>query len=307
MRYPASSVQRRIWFLHQLDPGLVSYNMARAYRLRGRLDGAALERGVAALVARHEALRTGFEALDGEPHAVVAADMAPAYDVVDLAYLSAEERERELERRIADAGWRPFEVRRAGLTRWLLFRLDRAGTDHVLLLAVNHLVCDGWSIDVLWRDLAELYEAHLARRAPQLRALVQTYADVAWRERERLRSGAMDGLVERWLVELRGAPVLLDLPADAARRPDRERRGGVHHFEIGPELRSGLARLARSHQATTFTCLLAALQTLLHRYTGQEDVLVGVPVANRHSREDRDVVGPFANVLVLRGRLRGRL
>ena len=301
---PLSFGQRRLWFLDRLERGNPSYNMAAVLRLAGRLDVTALAAAFAAVVRRHESLRTVFVERDGEPVQVAGPPFIPELSVVDLREVPPGRREDEaLEGLIADAA-RPFDLARGPLIRSGLARLE----DEAWLLLVNlhHVVSDGWSIGVLVRESAELYAAGAEGRAPRLPELPLQYADYAVWQQQRLSGASLEGLLAWWRETLAGAPALLELPTDRPRPPMHSFRGGVEPVAL-PGLGASLTAFARSAGATLFMAVVAGLQALFHRYTGQEDVLLGTPVANRPKVELEGLIGFFVDTVVLRGRVSGGL
>ncbi|MBO4207176.1 non-ribosomal peptide synthetase [Micromonospora echinofusca] len=288
---PSSFTQRRLWMLDRMTPGAVTYHIAWAVELTGRLDVAALEAALTWLVDRHETLRTHFTSVDGEPAQVV----VPARPV-RLAPLDAGPGEDW--RKLVDAAARePFDLSTGPLARFGLIRRD--AETHVLTIVVHHGVADGWSFGTLFAELATGYAATVAGGTPDLPAPPVQYADFAVWQREQAEQGAFDADLEYWYGELAGAPTLLDLPADRSRPAEQTDAGAELVFDVPDGL---TARLRSNPDGTLFAQLLAGFQTLLHRLTGQPDLLVAVPVAARTRPETRDVVGFFANTLALRAR-----
>ncbi|MET0400710.1 MAG: amino acid adenylation domain-containing protein, partial [Longimicrobiaceae bacterium] len=298
---PLSFAQQRLWFLHRLDPGGVAYNVPAVLRLRGPLDARALRRALAALVERHESLRTVFPVADGEPaQAVLPADgFAPA--ACDLARVPAAAREAEALRRAGEVAGRPFDLEAGPLFRAALLRLD--ADDHVLALAMHHVVTDGWSMGVLFRDLDALYGA-FARGAPSpLEPPALQYADYAAWQRGWLAGATLEAQLGYWRTRLAGAPPLLDLPTDRPRPQSPRGVRGALPLVLPGALAGELRALARGEGATLFTAVLAGFQALLSRYSGQDDVLVGTPVAGRRWAELEPLVGFFVNTLAVRADL----
>jgi hypothetical protein len=297
--FPLSYAQERLWYMEQLTPGLAAYNVPLAVRLTGPLDRAALAAGLAAVVTRHEALRTRFRTEAGRPVQVIApAEGAetPPLPLVDLRRLSPDGREREVARWAAAEAARPFDLRQGPLLRSRLLRLDAA--EHVLLLTLHHIVSDRWSMGVLMGELAALYT-----RQP-LPPLPLQYADYAVWQREWLQGEVLERQLAYWRERLAELPAL-QLPADF-RRPARPvHRGGQVEIEIPADLAAALRQLGREAGATLFMTLLAAFLVLMARYSGEEDVAVGTAVANRGRRELEGMIGFFVNTLVLRASLAG--
>jgi amino acid adenylation domain-containing protein len=303
-RAPTSFAQQRLWFIDQLSPGNPSYNIPTPVRIEGPLDAGALERAVGEMVRRQDALRTTLlpdEA--GNPVQHVAPAGPFALPATDLEPVPAAEREAELERRLdAEAGL-PFDLAAGPLFRARLFRL--APELHVLLLTVHHVVGDGFSNHLMVREVSALYGAFargLPSPLPELRA---QYGDFAVWQRNRLQGAAFEKQVAYWTGELRGAPPLLELPADFARPPLHGHRGGAERLELSAEATDRLRALARAEGATLFNVLLAALAAHLGRYARQDDVVVGIPVDSRGLPELEEIVGIFLNTLPVRTRLDG--
>ncbi|WP_164021762.1 non-ribosomal peptide synthetase, partial [Pyxidicoccus trucidator] len=297
---PLSFAQQRLWFLDQLQPGGVQYNMPTALRLDGVLDVAALERAFTELVRRHEVLRTTFGEVDGTPIQLIAPPAAFRLAVVDLS--SREDREAEA-RRLAEAdALSPFNLSTGPLLRASLLRLAEAR--HALLLNMHHVVSDGWSMGVLVRELAALYEAFLADRSSPLPELPVQYADYALWQRSWLRGEGLAREVGWWKQHLSGAPAHLELPTDFPRPPVLSPRGASVPVRLSRELSESLKALAQREGATPFMLLLTSFQLLLSRYSGQDDVVVGTPIAGRRFSELESLIGFFVNTLVLRARIR---
>ncbi|HWN45428.1 MAG TPA: amino acid adenylation domain-containing protein, partial [Thermoanaerobaculia bacterium] len=287
---PLSFAQERLWFLDQMEPGSAAYNMPFGARLDGELDIAAFGRALTGIMQRHEALRTTFQGgSDGRPVQVIAPATPLALPVIDLTGHPG-----EAQGLLAAEARRPFDLSRGPLLRVLLLRL--APQSHVALVVQHHIVSDGWSIGVFLRELSALYEGS---RLPELPV---QYADYAVWQRSWL---TIDAQLAWWRERLAGAPQVLELPADRPRPPVRS----LHGDELAVRLPAGLVHdleaLGRREGATLFMVLLAAFQALLQRYTGQDDLLVGSPVAGRGSRGLEPLIGFFVNDLVLRADLSG--
>ena len=296
----ASFAQESFWILNLLDPTSHVYNIPLAWRLSGRLSAAALEASLEGLVRRHEALRTHFVEIEGRPFQEISAPGALALPRIDLSKLPEEERRRELERIVSMAAADSFNLGRGPLLR---VRLVILGADeNVLLLTVHHSVFDGWSERILRRELAALYGAAVDGREPGLPVLPVQYADFSSWQRNWLRGAVMDRLLDWWRDELKDAPTALELTADRPRPPVQTFRGGSEELEVPPLSAAGILDLGRREGATTFITLLALFQALLHRLSGQDDLLVGAPVANRPLPELETLIGCFVDSVVLRSR-----
>ncbi len=304
---PLSHAQQRLWFLWQLEPGSTAYHVSGALRLRGGLDMRACRSALNALVAKHESLRTVFRAgSDGEPlqHVQAAASMALAE--CDLRGVQSAEREARVQAWAQAEQAQPFDLREGPLVRAALARL--ADDEHVLLLVLHHIVCDGESMQVLVVDLADAYAATLAGTPvplPTWPAL--QYADYAVWQRAWLAEGHARSQLAHWRAQLGGEQPVLALPTDHPRGPVAAYRAARLVLALPVELSSALEQQARAQGASVFMLLLTAWQALLYRWTGQHDIRVGVPVANRHHAGTEGVVGFFVNTLVMRARLQGRL
>ncbi|QET05160.1 amino acid adenylation domain-containing protein [Cupriavidus pauculus] len=291
-----SYAQQRLWFLWQMDRGAGLYNIPRAVRLRGRLDLVALQASFDALVARHESLRTTFHECDGVAVQRIHAVLPVTIPVVDVT-------EGSLTAHVDAEAQAPFDLEHGPLMRVRLLRL--ADDDHVLLVTMHHIVSDGWSMGVVIDEFAALYTAHTQGRPLALPLPDAQYADYAAWQRNWLEAGERERQLAYWHATLGPDPVVLELPADRARPAVPSHRGGFVSFSLGRDDVRQLGELARLADTTTFTVLLAAFQILLYRYTGQQDIRVGVPVANRNRAETARTVGFFVNTQVLRGLVDG--
>ncbi len=301
---PLSFAQQRLWFLDQMEPGSPAYNMPAAVRLSGRLSPAALEASLAEIVARHEVLRTRFEQAGGEPVQRILPAGGRDLPLADLAGLPEGAREAEAHRLAAAEAVRPFDLARGPLLRGVLLRLE-AG-EHVALLTMHHIASDGWSMDLLVRELAALYPAFAAGLPSPLPPLPVQYGDFAVWQRSWLQGETLEAQLAFWRQRLAGAPPVLELPTDRPRSAVRSGRGAVLPFRLSGELAGTLAAFSRQEGATLFMVLLAALETLLFRITGLDDLVVGAPIANRNRAEIEGLIGFFVNTLALRGRLSPR-
>ncbi|HEX2207374.1 MAG TPA: non-ribosomal peptide synthase/polyketide synthase [Longimicrobium sp.] len=300
---PLSFAQERLWFLDRLEPENPFYNLAAALRLGGALHVPALERALGEIVRRHETLRTTFADVGGTPVQVIAPFAGFTLPVEDLSALDAGARDAEVRRRATQEGLRPFDLAAGPLFRAGLLRL--AGDDHVLLLAMHHVVSDAWSMGVLYRELSALYEAYRNGEESALPPLPVQYADFAVWQREQLRGEALERELAWWRERLAGAPALLELPADHPRPATQSYRGAYAPVRLAAELVERLRALARREGATLYMVVLAAFQALLSKYAGTDDVVVGTPIAGRTRRETEELIGFFINTLVLRTDLAG--
>ncbi len=295
---PLSFSQQRLWVLDQLEPGSFAHNLATALRLHGSLTVAALDRAIAEIVRRHEALRTVFPSSDGVARQEIQAAAGRLVAVVDLAALPGARREAEAGRlAAADALWH-FDLARGPLLRVTLLRL--AERDHDLLLCMHHIVTDGWSLGIFTRELNDLYAAFLAGLPSPLRELPIQYADFAAWQRGWLQGAAVTGQLAYWRRALAGSPPRLELPSDRPRPAVPSHRGGRCWLNLPREAAASLAAASRHLDLTPFMFLLASFGALLARYAGEDDIMVGTPIANRGRRELEDLIGFFANTLALR-------
>lgn len=300
---PLSPAQQRMWFFERLQPGTAAYHVFAYYDLEGELDVAALQRAYAGVVRRHDALRTSFSELAGEARQTVTTDVDVAIAVVDLTHLPAARREAEAQRLNDAETARPFDLSRPPLVRATLLRL--APARHQLLIVMHHIISDAWSIGVLMDELSQLYNAHAEGRDLALPELHVQFADTVLWQADPARSGKQEAQLGFWRDALAGTSGVLDLPTDRPRSAAPLGRGERLAFRLPQDLVSGVGELARREGATLFMALLAAFQTLLARQTGQEDIVVGSPVANRRNAELEPLIGLFVNTLALRGDLSG--
>jgi amino acid adenylation domain-containing protein len=295
--------QQRLWVLEQMVPGHPTYNMAYAYRLRGRLDVDALRQALRSIVRRHEILRTAIVAVDGVGHPRIATDIAFELPVADLSVYPEAERETHARRLTTQEVRQPIDLSAAPLLRARLLRLD--STHHWLVLSLHHVINDDWSFDILWQELETLYRASLAGIPPQLPDLRIQYADFAAWQHDQLNSGRLDVQLEYWNRQLGEPRHILELHSDYARPSEKAYHGAVHSFDLSARASAGLRHLAQQCDATLFMVLAAALNALLHRYTAENDVIIGTAIAGRGQRELEPLIGFFINTLALRTDLSG--
>ncbi|MBV9774197.1 MAG: amino acid adenylation domain-containing protein, partial [Gemmatimonadetes bacterium] len=300
---PLSFSQERLWFLTRLDPAYASYNIAAGVRMTGALDAETLRRSLEEVVHRHESLRTVFAVAGDESVQRVLPPAAFPLPLEDVSALPAEERETAMLRLGDREAGHACDLQRGPLFRARLVRL--AEEEHVLLLALHHVVGDAWSLGVLTREVAALYPALAAGEASPLPPLPVQYADYAVWQRRWLRGDALRHQLDYWTAQLGGAPALLELPTDRPRPPVQTHRAAEHVFAVPAETAGRLVAMGRSEGVTLFMTLLAAWQLLLARYSGQEDVVVGTPIAGRTREETEGLIGFFVNQLALRTDLSG--
>ncbi|MBZ4377478.1 non-ribosomal peptide synthetase, partial [Corallococcus sp. AS-1-6] len=299
---PLSFAQQRLWFIDQLEPGSSLYNVPTVVRLEGDLDAAALEQSLREVVQRHEALRTTFEEEAGQPVQRIHASVDVPLNVLDLRD-SGPEREDVARQRVMEEMAKPFDLMRGPLLRALLVRLD--ARDHLLVVTMHHAVSDGWSVGVLLRELGTLYTARATGHALTLPPLPVQYADYAAWQRDWLRDETLRREVDYWKQSLMGAPPVLELPTDRPRPAVRTNAGTTMGFTLPLELSQRLGALARAEGASLFMVLLTGWQVLLSRYSGQDDISVGSPIAGRTRAEVEGLIGFFVNTLVLRTQVDG--
>jgi len=300
---PLSFGQERLWLLNQLEPESPVYNEPKLFRLVGSLDVSALEKSFNHIIMRHEVLRTTIASIDGRPVQRIEVCGKFELPVVDLSTCYAQDREGEAKRLIIETFRRPFDLSRDLMLRALLVRLS--DQEHILLVVTHHIGSDAWSSEILWRELTALYGACATGRFTDLKEMPIQYADYAAWQREWLKGEELERQVSYWKKQLQGAPAVLNLPADQPRPAMQSQRGARQSISLCLELTDKLKRLSRRESVTLYMTLLAAFQTILHRYTGQEDLVVGSPIANRDRPEIEGLIGFFVNTLVLRTDLVG--
>lgn len=300
---PLSFAQERLWFLDQLTPGLAAYNIPVALHIKGPLQVTALDQSLNEIVRRHEALRTTFDMLDDQPVQVIAPRRSTTLALSDLRSLAPGAREREVARLTVQEAELPFDLASGPLLRTHLLQLD--DQEYCLLLTIHHIVSDGWSMSLLYREMAILYQAFASGNCSPLGDLAVQYADFAAWQRSWLEEEAQKGHLEYWRQQLGDAPASLQLPTDRPRSALQTFSGGVESLILSTPLTTALKTLSLREDATLFMTLLAAWQTLLFRYTEQDDICVGTFIAGRNHAEVEGLIGFFINNLVLRTDLSG--
>ena len=300
---PLSFSQQRLWFLHELYPTMTAYNISAVFRVEGPLNVMVLEKALNEIIARHEILRTTFPLLAGTPVQNILPNLELLVDIVDLSNLPEEARERRFREASLAEARHPFDLRNGPLLRARILRFsDQA---HFLLLSLDHSVLDGWSIGILFKELATLYEAFSETDRSPLSSLSIQYADYAAWQREFLQGGVLESQLDYWRQQLGDKLPVLDLPTDGSRPAVQTFKGARKSFALTKQLTEALKTLSRREGVTLFMTVLAAFQILLSRYTGQEDVVIGSTVAGRNRPEIEGLIGFFINVLVLRVDLSG--
>ncbi len=300
---PLSFGQERLWFLQQLEPHSALYNTAGTIRFEGALNVQALEQSLNAVVQRHEALRTTFHSKDGRPCQIILPELTIPLPVVDLSFLTTAGQGAEVYRCAVVEARRPFDLSQGPLLRVTLLRLNAQA--HVLILVVHHIVWDRWSMAVFAREFEVLYPAFATEQSSPLLDLPLQYADYAVWQRAWLQGEVLTWQLTYWQQHLAEVPHVLELPTDRPRLAQPTYRGALHTFQVSSELTQRLHALSRREGATLFMTLLAAFKVLLYRYTGQTDIVVGTPIANRTRVEVGELIGFFVNTLALRTNLSG--
>jgi amino acid adenylation domain-containing protein len=302
---PLSFAQQRLWLLDRLEPGSAAYNLPLAYRVDGALDAASLERALGEVLRRHEVLRTTIAPPEdaGEPRLVVAAPRRFSLPRVDLGSLPAPARAATAAKLAGEEGARPFDLAAGPLFRAVLLAAGPA--EHRLLITMHHIATDGWSLDVLLDEISDLYRAFAAGLPSPLPELPIQYADFAAWQRRWLAGPVLETQLAYWRQQLAGAPEALDLPTDRPRPAVETSHGAQFSAPLSPSLAAAVRAFSRHRGATVFMTLLAGCAAQLHRYTGEADILLGSPVANRNRAEIERLLGFFVNTLVLRANLAG--
>ena len=300
---PMFFAQEGLWFLDQLKPESATYNMPVAISLRGLLDVEALERSLNTIVQRHEALRTTFGMREGQPVQVIAPTLYIALPVVDLRGIPEAEREAEVLRLATEEARRPFDLTQGPLLRATLFQLG--AEESMLMLVIHHIVFDGRSVGVLFRELASLYKAFSTGQPSPLLELPLQYADFVVWQREMLQGDILAEHLAYWKQQLAGSPTHLELPPDRPHLPVPTSRGAMYSLKLPKALTEALRELSHQEGVTLYTTLVAAFQTLLYRYSGQDDLVIGTVTAGRTREETEALIGFFATTLVLRTDLSG--
>ncbi|WP_228557470.1 condensation domain-containing protein, partial [Myxococcus sp. AB025B] len=301
---PLSFAQQRLWFLDQLQPGSSTYNIPWALKLSGSLDVSALHQSLNALLARHEVLRTHFAVHGGQPVQVIRPDVRLELPVVDLRRLDPTARETEAQTLMRQEAQHSFNLAQGPLVHATLVRMS--DEEYLLLVTAHHIISDGWSISVIAREIAAFYRQFSSGEAAQLAPLPIQYADFSVWQRQWLHGDVLASELDWWRKQLAGASTSLDLPTDRPRPAIQTYGGAVVPVALSKHLSTQVKELAQREGATPFMVLLASFQLLLSRYSGQDDVSVGSPVANRNRSETEGLIGFFVNTLVFRSRLDGR-
>ena len=300
---PLSFAQERLWFLDQLAPESVAYNICIPFRITGRLNVSALEQTINEIVRRHEVLRTTFVAIHGRPVQRIASSLKLDTAIVDLEMLTAPQGEQVVQRLVYGGNHRPFNLAEGPLVQTSLFRLG--SEEHVLMMRLHHIIFDAWSMQMLVQEAEQIYRAFTESGPSSLPELLIQYADFAAWQRQTLTPEMFEKDLAYWKRRLEGSPPMLDLPTDRPRPAAMSFEGSSVNMIIPEALTEKLKALSQAEGCTLFMTLLASFQMLLSRYTGQDDILVGTPVAGRQFVETEDLIGFFVNTLVIRMQLSG--
>ena len=295
---PLSFQQERLWFVDQLEGANATYNIPLAISLTGNLKIHVLEKALSEIVQRHEVLRTSFQTVDGTPRQIIDPEATLNIKVTDLQYLPETERQTALKQELQQEANIPFNLEEAPLIRCSLWQLSQ--TEYVLLITMHHIVSDGWSLGILNQELSTLYKAFLAGKSSPLEKLPVNYADFSVWEKQWLRGEILENQLNYWRQQLQNAPELLQLPTDRPRPNIQTHKGKTQRFLLNTELTQKIQNLANESGKTLFMTLWAAFTTLLYRYSGQSDILIGSSIANRNRSEIESLIGFFVNTLVLR-------
>ncbi|GAX38399.1 non-ribosomal peptide synthetase [Nodularia sp. NIES-3585] len=297
--YPLSFAQQRLWFLDRLEPGNPAYNISLAVNLKGELDVLLLEQSINEIIRRHETLRTTFTIVNGQQVQIIAAALKLSLLRIDIKLQG----DTAVQQFLTKQSQQPFDLTQGPLLRAKVLYL--APQEHILLLEMHHIISDGWSSEVFLQEMASLYKAFLAGTASPLAEISIQYKDFANWQREWLQGEILETQLSYWKKQLEGIPTALQLPTDRIRPAVQTSQGAIQSIELSEAVIKELKAIARQEGVTLFMLLLAAFQTFLYRYTGQDDIAVGSPIANRNRNEVKGLIGFFANTLVLRTDMSG--
>ncbi|MFQ4145484.1 amino acid adenylation domain-containing protein [Chlorogloeopsis sp. ULAP02] len=302
-QHPLTFTQQQLWFINQLQPGIATYNIPVAIHLTGSLNVPALVRSLNKIIQRHDILRTSFEVVNGEPIQKVADAVTLTLPEVDLCHLADEQKQIQVQKLSLQEAQSSFNLGQAPLLRAKLLHLQ--AEQSILILTLHHLIGDGWSVKVLVQELSAIYQTFADDKSSRLPQLPVQYADFVYWQRNWLQGEVIEKHLAYWKQQLGGNLPILQLPTDYSRLPIQTFRGSQQKFVLPKALTEAIKQLSQREKATLFMTLLAAFQTLLYRYTGQEDILVGSPIINRNRAEFKHLIGCFVNTLVLRTNLEG--
>lgn len=302
-QHPLTFTQQQLWFINQLQPGMATYHIPVAIHLTGRLDVSTLIRSLDEIIQRHDILRTSFEIVNGEPIQKVADKVTLTLPEVDLRHLAEEQQPTEVQKLSLQEAQSSFDLGQAPLLRAKLLHLQ--AEQSILILTLHHLVGDGWSIKVLLQELTAIYQAFADGKPAPLPQLPIQYSDFVYWQQNSLPDEVIEKHLAYWRQQLGGNLPILQLPTDRPRPPIQTFKGAQQKFVLSKALTEAIKQLSQQEETTLFMTLLTVFQTLLYRYTGQEDILVGSPIANRNRAELEQLIGCFVNTLVLRTNLEG--
>jgi non-ribosomal peptide synthetase component F/acyl carrier protein len=298
---PLSFAQQRLYFLNELLTQRSVYNIPAALRLQGALNVEVLEKALQSLCHRHEVLRTVIQVFDEKPEQMIRANSEFRLPLVDLSTLTQEEQEGYVKDLAKQEVHQEFDLANDILVRAKMIKLSKE--EHILLITLHHIITDGWSINIIIRELNELYDAYLIRRETTLTPLVLQYADYAIWQRDYLQGEVLEKQLSFWQEEFKTLPESLALPTDKVRPKVMSYVGGTYQFKLSTETTQRLKALSQKHEVTLFMMLLAAYQVFLYRYSGQMDIVIGSPIAGRQYKETEALIGFFVNTLALRQQL----
>ena len=300
---PLSFSQQHLWFIDQLEPGSIFYNISTSVRLEGKLDLPAFEKTLAEIWRRHEVLRTSFETVEGKPFQVIAPPGGFGLALVDISDMEIRKREKELVRLLSAEPSRPFNLSQGPLMRTTLVQFDEE--THVVLFTIHHIISDSLSMAILVREVGVLYEAFASGKDSPLPELPVQYVDFTYWQHQMLQGERLENLLTYWRTQLAGAPSTLDFPFSRSRPEVQSFKGAALMRHLPDSLAATLKKFSRHEGVTLFMTLLAAFEVLLYEYTAQEDIVLGSPLANRNRFELENLIGLFHNTLVLRTDLSG--
>jgi len=297
-KYALSISQQRLWFLYQLEPENPFYNLRDYFRLEGEFNLGVFQQAMEAMVERHTSLRTTFIVEKGTPYQVISKNTRLEIPLIDLTQYSAEKREKEAKRLTEEEAHKPFDLAKDLPLRVSILKLSQE--DHVLLFTTHHIVSDEWSLGIFFKELISLYNAFLKGEKNPLKSLKLQYTDYTLWQRKQLEGEVLETQEKYWKDQFKGEIPILNLPTDKSRPKKMTHRGAGEDFKLTKELTEKLKRLSQENNATLFMTLLASFNLLLSRYSHQEDIVIGSPIANRHHQDTEDIIGFFVNTLALR-------
>ncbi|MEB3214888.1 MAG: condensation domain-containing protein [Nostocales cyanobacterium 94392] len=296
--FPLSSAQERLWFLNQLEGESATYNMPCAIRITGNLNINTLEKAFSEIIRRHEILRTNFRFIDDKPVQIIHSEFRLEIPVIDLQRLSVLERETQVAQLVKNAAETIFDLENSSLLRLKILQLSPS--EFILIFAMHHIISDGWSIDILMEELSIIYQAFYREKLSPLPELPIQYADFAAWQKQYLTRDKLAAQLNYWKQQLQDSPKLLELPIDRPRPAVQTFRGETQIVGLDIQLKEKLIALSQESGTTLFMTLQAAFATLLYRYSGQSDILIGSPIANRDRSELEPLIGFFVNTVVFR-------